>query len=73
MTKPNIIYVAINKETKDVINGVNGQYAYGTVGNLRKSMTHRLRWLAKSKGVKASELYSVLEIDVATLLPKEDE
>ena len=68
-----LIYVAISKETGEVFCGVNGQYAFGSPGNLRKSMSYKLKYLAKSKGVKTGDLYSIHEIDVATVLPKKDE
>lgn len=72
MTNSNLIYVAISKESKNLIIGQNGQSAFSDPGALNKSLAYKLRYQARQKGVKARELYSVHEIDVAMVLPKED-
>ena len=64
-----VIFVAVSKETGSVFSGVNGQHAYGDMGTLRKSMSHSLSWIARSKGVKPAELYDIYEIDIATIIP----
>jgi len=69
----NTIYVAIRKDSQTVMSGQKGQYAFGDTGALNRSIAYSYKYEARQKGVKASELYSVLAIDVSTLLPRKDE
>lgn len=69
----NIIYVAIRKDNQRIIEGARWQAAFSDIATLNRSMAYVLRREARQKGVKASELYSVHEIDVTMLLPRKDD
>lgn len=64
-----IIYVAIDKATGQVLRGASGQSAYASAANLRKSMSSNLKWKANRAGKEPKDLYSIYEIDVATVIP----
>lgn len=68
----NIIYIAVNKKTGKVMVGAKGQYAFGDVATLGRSVGQNYRYEAKQAGIKPKEMYSVHEIDVNMILPKED-
>lgn len=59
------IYIAISKETGQVMSGAKGQYAYGSVASLSKSIGQDWwsRKKAKEQGVRPRDLYNVWEVD----------
>ena len=63
-----IIYVAVRKGTKQVMSGQHGQYAYGSPATLSRSIGYAYKWTASNQGVKPSELYDILEVDVDKLI-----
>lgn len=64
----NIVYVAINKETKQVIGGAKEQYAFKNKGTLRRSVHHSLKWIAEREGIKPSDMYEIHELDLTKVL-----
>jgi hypothetical protein len=69
----NVIYVAISKESGNVLSGMKGQHAYGDINSLKKSMGQSLSYTAKRNGVKPMDLYSIHEVDLDMILPTEEE
>ena len=67
------ILVAISKETGEVLSGARGQYAYGDISRLRKSMGQELSYAAKLEGVRPKDLYSIHEIDIVKAIAVESE
>jgi len=67
------IFVAIDDDTGEVLSGASGQYAYGNVSRLRKSMGQELSYAAKLDGVRPKDLYSVHEIDIVKAIAVESE
>ena len=65
------IYVAVRKETQNVMSGAHGQYAYDNTSTLGRSIAQAYKYEAQRKGVKASELYDVIEVDVAELISQQ--
>lgn len=62
MTK---IYIAISKETGDVMSGAKGQYAFGDKATLGRSIGQAYGYTAQKKGFSSTkELYDVFEVDV---------
>ena len=67
------IFVATDDDTGEVLSGARGQYAYGNVSRLRKSMGQELSYAAKVDGVKPQDLYSIHEIDIVKAIAVESE
>lgn len=67
-----IIYVAINKETGGIMKGAKGQAAFDNRSTLGRSIGQNYKYEASRKGIAVKDMYSVHEIDVAMVLPKED-
>jgi len=67
------IFVAIDKDTGEVLSGASGQYAYGHVSSLRRSMGQELSYAAKVEGVKPQDLFSIHEIDIVKAIAVESE
>jgi len=64
------IYVAINKETGELMPGASGQYAYGSKASLAKSIGQDwwTRKKAREKGVRPRDLYEIYELDLEKTL-----
>ncbi|WP_163530933.1 hypothetical protein [Halobacillus ihumii] len=62
------IFVAVRKDTDVIMTGQKGQAAFHDKPTLGRSIGYSYQHEAKKKGVKASELYDVYEIDVSALL-----
>lgn len=70
MMANNLIYIAIRKENGQVMIGQKGQAAFTDKSSLGRSIGYAYQYEVKRRGLKkASDLYSVLEVDVNTLLP----
>lgn len=61
------LYIAINKETGNVMSGANGQYAYADPGTLKRSIGQAYGYAAGKKGVKPRDLYDIISVDVEEL------
>lgn len=66
----NIIFVAISKQSGEIMSGLHGQYAYGNIATLNRSLHQAYKHLAKD-GRKTRTLYSIHEIDISMILPRE--
>ena len=61
------LYIAINKESGNVMSGNNGQYAYVEPGTLKRSIGQAYSWSAGKKGIKPRDLYDIISVDVEEL------
>lgn len=68
----NVIYVAVTKDSGDIMTGNHGQHAYGSIATLRRSIGQAYKTTASYRNVKPMELYNIIEIDVDSLPQKEE-
>lgn len=61
-----VMYIAVHKETKAILIGAKGQYAFNSQGTLARSMGITLGYAASKKGVRPKDLYDIHEIHVCT-------
>lgn len=60
------IYVAIHNETRQIVSGAKGQAAFFDIISLRRSIGQTgLPFIAKEKGVKSKDLYTIIELDIS--------
>lgn len=63
-----VIYVAINKETGEVMSGQKGQYAFPNKERLKKSVNYHYRYVANRNGVDVNNMYDIYELDITKAL-----
>lgn len=66
------IYIAVSKETGEVMSGARGQHAYGSVASLTKSVgqDYWTRKKANEKGIRPRDLYDIYTIDASVVIEK---
>lgn len=69
----NTIFLAVRKEGEMLMVGQKGQAAFTDRTTLGRSIGYAYQHESRKKGVKTTDLYSVHEVEVSMLLPKEGE
>ena len=67
----NTIFVAVNKETRKIIPGAKGQYAFDNEASLGRSLGQTLGWIAGKEGKKPKDLYDIMKFDLFTGMTEE--